>query len=88
MTDKLRNFHVTPEEYEAVEQRMPYGVLVPEMSDDDDPYIIGPIASRQEAEVWASRYSDAIVTRLATPEFIEQTHAIAAQDEAYDKPRH
>jgi hypothetical protein len=85
MTD--RRFITTDDEI-AVEEAMPFCVVVPDASDwdNDDPYIIGPFFTRQEAENWATRYDDAYVIRLATPELILQTRRIAEEAHAFHKP--
>jgi hypothetical protein len=38
-------------------------------ADPDDPDIIGPFTSFQEAKIWSESYPGAVVRKMARPEF-------------------
>jgi hypothetical protein len=55
---------------EGALQRSPWCLLVP-TGDPDDPDIIGPFTSYEEAEIWSLTRPGSIVLKMGSPEFEE-----------------
>ena len=64
MSDHLADF----DPVEAALQRSPWCLLVP-TGDPDDPDIIGPFSSREEARIWSLTCPGAVVLKMGSPEF-------------------
>lgn len=52
---------------EVALERSPWCLLVPTGS-PDDPDVIGPFTSSEEAEIWSRTYTGAVIRKMATPE--------------------
>ena len=53
----------------------------------DDPNIIGPFTTFEEARIWLRAYPDAIVRIMASPEFEALCRAESEEIEAWRRPR-
>jgi hypothetical protein len=70
---------------EALE-RSPWCLLVP-TEDPDDPDIIGPFSSGEEAIIWSRNYPGAIVRAMASPEFEVLLRVEREEMDAWKRPK-
>jgi hypothetical protein len=66
--------------------RSPWCLLVP-IGDPDDPDIIGPFVSYEEAEIWSRIYAGACIRKMASPELEVLLRRECEEIEASRKPR-
>ena len=71
---------------EVALQRCPWCLVVP-TDCPDDPDIIGPFTSFEEAQIWSRDYPEAFVQTLASPEFVILCRADEEEDKARRRPR-
>ena len=67
-------------------QRCPWCLVVP-TGYPDDPDIIGPFTSFEEAKIWSRAYPEAFVRTIASPEFVILCRADEEEDKARRRPR-
>jgi hypothetical protein len=66
-------------------ERSPWCLLVP-TEDPDDPDIIGPFSSAEEAKIWSRNYPDAVVRAMASPELEVLLRREWEEIEAWKRP--
>ena len=71
---------------EVALQRCPWCLVVP-TGYPDDPDIIGPFTSFEEAQIWSRDYPEAFVRTIASPEFVILCRADEEEDKARRRPR-
>lgn len=67
-------------------KRCPWCLLVP-TEYPDDPNIIGPFTSFEEAEIWSRSYPGAVVRTMASPEFEVLQRRECEGIEAWKRPK-
>ena len=71
---------------EVALERSPWCLLVP-TGYPDDPDIIGPFISSEEAEIWSRTYAGAVVRKMASPELEVLLRRQDEEIEAWRGPR-
>ena len=67
-------------------KRCQWCLLAP-TEEPDDPNIIGPFSSFDEAKIWSRSYPGAIVRLMQSPEFEALCRAESEETEAWRRPR-
>lgn len=66
-------------------ERSPWCLLVP-TDDPDDPDIIGPFTSGEEAKIWSQTYPDAVIRKMVSPELDVLHRRENEEIEAWKRP--
>jgi hypothetical protein len=66
-------------------ERAPWCLLVP-TGYPGDPNIIGPFNSYEEANIWSQTYPDAVVRKMASPEYVVLQRGEDEEIEAWRQP--
>ena len=68
-------------------ERSPWCLLVP-TEHPDDPTIIGPFNSYDEAKIWSQAYAHAVVRKMASPEYVVLQRREDEEAEAWRQLHH
>ena len=91
LKDRVKGATMTDDpDFDPVEDaldRSPWCLLVP-TGYPDDPNIIGPFASFEEAKIWSRTHPGAVVRKMASPEFESLVRRESEEIEARKRQHH